>query len=131
MNLSLGERPVCLPVRTTSGPAAARMPSSSPMACSYSAAGERLAWRFLPKSGMSLARRTKPFAVAVVLPGLSRVVATVAVSLLSGWVRSVAHTHFHLADRPRVPGFSAGSRLTQFVECVIVRRRATRLPNHR
>src|SRR4051812_33088858 len=43
MNLSCGERPVCLPVRTTSGPSAATIPSPARMACSYSSAVERLA----------------------------------------------------------------------------------------
>ena len=31
MNLSFGERPVCLPVRTTSGPSAATIPSPARM----------------------------------------------------------------------------------------------------
>src|SRR5256885_1704720 len=43
MNLSCGERPVCLPVRTTSGPSAATIPSPARMASSYSSAVERLA----------------------------------------------------------------------------------------
>src|SRR5262245_1065322 len=43
MNLSFGERPVCVPVLTTSGPSAAIIPSFSRAAASYSAAVERLA----------------------------------------------------------------------------------------
>src|SRR2546428_9911489 len=43
MNLSCGERPVCLPVRTTSGPSAAIIPSPALTACSYSSAVERFA----------------------------------------------------------------------------------------
>ena len=43
MNLSFGERPVCDPVRTTSGPSAAIVPSPARMACSYSSAVERFA----------------------------------------------------------------------------------------
>jgi hypothetical protein len=38
MNLSFGERPVCVPVRTTSGPSAAMTPSPSRIAASYSSA---------------------------------------------------------------------------------------------
>ena len=47
MNLSLGERPVCWPVRTTSGPSAASVPSPARIARSYSSATGRLA-RTLP-----------------------------------------------------------------------------------
>src|SRR5215208_249833 len=43
MNLSSGERPVCFPVRTTSGPLAASCPSPSRIAASYSSAVERFA----------------------------------------------------------------------------------------
>src|SRR5688572_32197083 len=43
-NLSFGERPVCAPVRQTSGPSCARMPSWRRMACSYNAAADRLKW---------------------------------------------------------------------------------------
>ena len=43
MNLSLGERPVCLPVRTTSGPSAATRPSPARIASSYSSAIDRFA----------------------------------------------------------------------------------------
>ncbi len=43
MNLSSGERPVCLPVRTTSGPSAAITPSPARMASSTSSAVGRLA----------------------------------------------------------------------------------------
>src|SRR3982751_627477 len=43
MNLSFGERPVCVPVRTTSGPSAAISPSPSRIAASYRAAFERFA----------------------------------------------------------------------------------------
>src|SRR5918993_840956 len=48
MNLSSGERPVCLPVRTTSGPSAAIRPSPSRMAASYRAAVERFDWTDRP-----------------------------------------------------------------------------------
>src|SRR5688500_17978784 len=43
MNLSLGERPVWVPVFTTSGPSAAIMPSPSRTDASYRAAVDRLA----------------------------------------------------------------------------------------
>ena len=43
MNLSFGDRPVCVPVLTTSGPSAAIMPSPSRTAASYSAAVDRFA----------------------------------------------------------------------------------------
>ena len=51
MNLSSGERPVCLPVRTTSGPSAATRPSPWRMASSYSSAVERFARTERPSSG--------------------------------------------------------------------------------
>src|SRR5690349_1109818 len=51
MNLSCGERPVCLPVRTTSGPSAATTPSPARMASSYSSAVERLTERWRPSGG--------------------------------------------------------------------------------
>src|SRR6476659_9740090 len=50
-NLSSGERPVCLPVRTTSGPSAATTPSPARMASSYSSAVERLTERWRPSGG--------------------------------------------------------------------------------
>src|SRR3954452_18192361 len=135
MYLSFGERPVCLPVRTTSGPLAARMPSSARTACSYRAAGVRFTRRVLPRAGMSLARRTNlgASAVTVVFEGLSSVVATGRFSLLSGWVRSVAHAHFHLADRPRVPGASVGARESAYSvrRWPIVPRLRLTLPNGR
>ena len=40
-NLSFGERPVCAPVRATSGPSAASDASPRASACSYRAAGLR------------------------------------------------------------------------------------------
>src|SRR5687767_4347157 len=43
-NLSFGERPVCAPVRHTSGPSCASTPSCRLMACSYNAAADRLKW---------------------------------------------------------------------------------------
>src|SRR4029079_940444 len=51
MNLSCGERPVCLPVRTTSGPSAATTPSPARMASSYSSAVERCTERWRPSGG--------------------------------------------------------------------------------
>src|SRR6186997_219566 len=51
MNLSSGERPVCLPVRTTSGPSAAMRPSPWRMASSYSSAVDRLARTCRPRAG--------------------------------------------------------------------------------
>src|SRR5260221_14360576 len=50
-NLSWGERPVCLPVRTTSGPSAATTPSPPRIASSYSSATDRLA-RTVRPSGL-------------------------------------------------------------------------------
>ena len=41
--MHFGDRPVCVPVRTTSGPSAASVPSASRMARSYSSAVERFA----------------------------------------------------------------------------------------
>jgi hypothetical protein len=52
MNLSRGERPVCFPVRTTSGPSAAIAPSSAAMARSYSSATERFVWTLPPSLGV-------------------------------------------------------------------------------
>src|SRR6187402_3347611 len=54
MNLSCGERPVCLPVRTTSGPSAATTPSPARMASSYSSAVERFTERWRPSGGRVL-----------------------------------------------------------------------------
>src|SRR5215207_8278610 len=51
MNLSWGERPVCLPVRTTSGPSAAIRPSPARTASSYSSAVGRLALTIRPIEG--------------------------------------------------------------------------------
>src|SRR6478735_5310825 len=52
MNLSSGDRPVCLPVRTTSGPSAAMRPSPWRMASSYSSAVDRLARTCRPRAGV-------------------------------------------------------------------------------
>ena len=70
MNLSFGERPVCLPVRTTSGPSAAIRPSPERMASSYSSAveqvgpdgrgrGRRRAWRLWWPSAVGLPVRRR------------------------------------------------------------------------
>ncbi len=51
MNLSSGERPVCRPVRTTSGPSAAIRPSPWRIASSTSSARETLARTVRPRAG--------------------------------------------------------------------------------
>ena len=62
MNLSCGERPVCLPVRTTSGPSAAITPSPARTASSYSSAVERFARTMRPMDAAPSARRVSSVA---------------------------------------------------------------------
>src|SRR6185295_19087245 len=76
MNLSWGERPVCLPVRTTSGPSAATRPSPARIASSYSSATERLARTVRPRAWPAAARLVADVAVL-------EVVALIVVSLVA------------------------------------------------
>src|SRR6185369_2490349 len=114
MNLSCGERPVCLPVRTTSGPSAAIRPSPARTASSYSSAVGRLARTIRPIAG------APPTALAVVV---GRVVDCVIGS--DSCARAIA------PDRPaarssRDPGAGAargierGSRLPQSLLAAIL-----------
>jgi hypothetical protein len=61
-NLSFGERPVCCPVRQTSGPSAATSPSFRRMTSSYRAAGLRFQWtcpdRTIPSASRPWVRST-------------------------------------------------------------------------
>src|SRR6185295_5652350 len=77
MNLSWGERPVCLPVRTTSGPSAATRPSPARIASSYSSATDRLARTVRPRAWPAAARLVADAAAVL------EVVALIVVSLVA------------------------------------------------
>src|SRR6476661_881221 len=108
MNLSFGERPVWVPVLTTSGPSAAIIPSPSRTAASYKAAVDRLA-TILPALMRVPARGARVLGGSV--EGWTAVM-TASVSC-SGVPASVPGAVLR-SDRPRVTsGEPDGSRLPQ------------------
>src|SRR5438094_6265116 len=97
MNLSCGERPVCLPVRTTSGPSAAMIPSPERMASSYSSATDRFARTWRPRRGRAGWREDAP-----VLGGSLRVCTAAIWSPFAPRAGSDRPELIRVVDRPRL-----------------------------
>src|SRR5207237_361797 len=125
MNLSFGERPVCVPVPTTNGPSAAIRPSPSRTAASYSAAVDRFA-TILPARTRAPARA--PEREGRVLGGsvddLVTAVMTASVSCSdgSGWAPGVVLR----SDRPRV---TSGEPRWESASAVVVARDPSTRPD--